>query len=75
MVVIALGVGAATGRLMRGWVAGLVLGILVSQVFFYTEFGQPSEAAEALFPLAYWTVPALLGAILGTLVSKKRGIS
>jgi hypothetical protein len=72
---IALFVAAATGFVTRSWLAGLLLGTLASQLFFYVEFGRPSEAVEMLFPLAYSAVPALLGAILGALISKKRGVS
>jgi hypothetical protein len=74
MVGIALLIAAVTGFVARNWLTAILLGILASQVFFVIEFG-PTSVEEMFFPAAYSTVPASIGAFVGVVVGKRRGVS
>jgi uncharacterized membrane protein (UPF0136 family) len=74
MVILALLIGLVAGYLTRRWLVAFLLGTLASQVYFYAEL-EPSNAAEMLLPLAYSAAPALIGALVGCMVRKRRGLS
>ena len=70
---LALLIAAVAGFTTRNRLAAILLGILASQALFFVVFG-PVSIEEMLFPAAYSVVPALIGAFVGALVGKRRGV-